>query len=123
MQLGELFDPANGSFQRLLGSFDILCVSIRKLLQQFVTSQIVYGLTHMLGAVLHRVDHASNDKRKLDLGGSRLRLIVIAWYQVSRIHRVCSVPGRGSKGISGCRLNQIWSVEHRLLSFLGNARE
>jgi hypothetical protein len=44
----------------------------------------------MLGAVLHRVDHAGDDERELDLVGDRLNVVVIVRYQIS--HRFGCVP-------------------------------
>jgi hypothetical protein len=58
-----------------------------------------------------RIDHAGNDERELNLAGSRFQSIKIGWYQVSRIHRVCCVPGRGAMSM-GFRLDQIWGVEY-----------
>src|ERR1700738_1190336 len=77
--LREGLDASNGRFQGLLRSPDILGVGVSKLFLQLVASKIVDGLTHIFRAVLNGVDHARDDERKLHLGISGFRSIVVAW--------------------------------------------
>lgn len=85
-------DAANSLFESLLRTLNIFRVRMGELFLEFVAGKIVNGLAHVLGAVLHRVDHAGDDERELDLVGDRLKVVVIVRYQISRTHRFGCVP-------------------------------
>ena len=80
-------DAANSLFESLLRTLNIFRVRMGELFLEFVN-----GLADVLGAVLHRVDHAGDDERELDLVGDRLNVDMIVRYQISRTHRFGCVP-------------------------------
>jgi hypothetical protein len=113
--LREFFDAPDGALKGLLRSSDVFCVNIGELFLQLVTGKVIDRLAHISGAVLDCIDHPGNDERKLDLSRGRVRSLVLAGHQVSRIHRVCCVPDRVSKRLKQDRLK----LRRRTLSFVG----
>ena len=89
---GKLLDATDRGFEGLLRSPDVVGFRMRELLLELVAGEIVNGLPHMLRAVLHGLDHASDDEGKLDLVEGRIRLFLLARYQILRTHRVRCVP-------------------------------
>ena len=83
---GKFLDTADRTLQLLLGPPDVLGIEMGELLLQLVAGQLIDRVPHMLGIVLHGVDHAGNDEGELDFVGSRRRLIAVR-YQFTRTHR------------------------------------
>ena len=73
-------DAANSLFESLLRTLNIFRVRMGELFLEFVTGQIVNGLTYVLRVGLQRVDHTGDDKRELDLVPGRFFLGVVGRY-------------------------------------------